>query len=136
VAEQEVLNRLSPPTDEEQTQLNNGSIQPAQLISTQRNRAPKWMLVFRALTNATNERTVAFSVLPRTAVGHSAPLMLLLEPTPHTQLCLLGNLNALVVDYFARQKIGGTNLSLFMIQQFPILPPNFYREVDVAYVAS
>ena len=51
-------------------------------------------------------------------------------------MCLLANANSTVVDYCARQKIGGISLSYFILKQLPVLPPSFYRPADVAYVAS
>jgi len=38
----------------------------------------------------------------------------------------LGNLNAFVLDYVVRQKIGNVNLNFFIIEQLPVLPPDAY----------
>jgi hypothetical protein len=46
----------------------------------------------------------------------------------------LGNLTALVFDFVARQKIGGTTLNYFYIKQFPVLPPDRYTEADLAFI--
>jgi hypothetical protein len=43
-------------------------------------------------------------------------------------LALLGNLNSFVVDYAARQKIGGQTLNFFIVEQFPVLPPKTYEK--------
>jgi hypothetical protein len=51
-------------------------------------------------------------------------------------LCLVANLNGLVFDFVARQKIGGMSLSHFILKQLPVLPPSFYRAADVAYVGA
>ncbi|MBI5525931.1 MAG: N-6 DNA methylase [Deltaproteobacteria bacterium] len=99
-------------------------------------RAPRWLLGFRDITNATNERTAIFSFLPRVGVGNNAPLMLPARGEPELQLCLLGGLNSLVFDFCARQKIGGTHMNFFLLQQLPVLPPAFYQSPDVSYVAS
>jgi len=94
-----------------------------------------WLLGFRNITNATNERSVIFSVLPRVGVGHSAPLMFI-DPSRISVLpCLLSNLSSLVLDYCARQKIGGTNMTFGYIRQFPILPPSSYTPADVEFIA-
>jgi hypothetical protein len=45
-------------------------------------------------------------------------------------------LNSLVLDYVARQKVGGTHLTYSYHNQLPVLPPSFYRAADVTYVAS
>jgi hypothetical protein len=136
VAEIEVLNRLAPPTEEEEQDLAKGRLSPAELLDRQRERAPQWLLGFRDITNATNERTAIFSFLPRAGVGNNAPLMLMQISEPALQLCLLANVNALVFDFCARQKVGGTHMNFFLLQQLPVLPPTFYAPADVAYVAS
>jgi hypothetical protein len=135
VEEAQMLNSLVPPTKEEQEALADGSLQPAELQRRQRERAPRWLLGFRDITNATNERTAIFSVLPMVGVGNKIPLLLNGQPA-EMQLCLLGSLNTLVFDFVARQKIGGTSLNFFIAKQLPVLPPSFYRPPDVAYVAS
>jgi len=47
---------------------------------------------------------------------------------------LLGNLNSLLVDYAARTKVGGLNMSLFFVRQFPVHPPSKYLEADINFV--
>jgi hypothetical protein len=49
--------------------------------------------------------------------------------------CLLGDLNSLVLDYVARQKIGGMSLSYFILKQFPVLAPPAYTPTDIAFIA-
>ncbi|MDH0869811.1 Eco57I restriction-modification methylase domain-containing protein [Agrobacterium pusense] len=93
-----------------------------------------WLMGWRDITNATNERTVIATAFPRTAVGNKIPLMLPALAT-RTIAALLGNLSSLVLDFTARQKIGGTSLNYFLIFQFPVLPPEAYSEDDLAFVA-
>ena len=136
VAETDVLNCLSPPTKEEQEAIASGAMRPADLVQRQRARAPKWLLSFRDVTSAITARTAIFSFLPRIGVGNNAPLVLLGVDEPALQLCILGNTNALVFDFCARQKVGGNHMNFFLLEQLPVLPPSFYRTPDVAYVAS
>jgi hypothetical protein len=93
----------------------------------------RWFLGFRDVTNATNERTVVVSFLPRTGVGHKAPLLF-----PHTlpslTVCLFGNLISLALDYAARQKVGGTSLTFHYVKQFPVLPPSAYKPQDLRFI--
>lgn len=95
-----------------------------------------WLLGFRDITNATNERTAIFSLLPRVGVGHKAPLVFL-ENAERTQevTCFLANANSLIFDYVLRQKIGGTSLSYFILKQLPTLPPHAYSPADVDFIA-
>lgn len=92
-----------------------------------------WLLGFRGVTSSVVERTVISSVLPRTGVGNSAPL--LLTPARTTEsAALLANLNAIVLDYAARTKIAGPNLNFFYMTQFPIIPPSDYGQPDVDFI--
>jgi hypothetical protein len=81
-----------------------------------------WLLGWRDITGTEKQRTVVASLIPRVAVGHKFPLML-----PNVEAAsiagLYANLCAFVVDYAARQKIGGTSLSFFIVKQLPILAP-------------
>ena len=47
---------------------------------------------------------------------------------------LVANLCALPLDFAARQKIGGTNLSFFYLKQLPTLPPGFYTERRLDFI--
>lgn len=98
-------------------------------------RSPRWLMGWRDITNATNERTVIASVVPRVAVGNKIPLM---HPSPKWSArhvaALLGNFDSLVLDFTARQKMGGTTLNYFILKQFPILPPDRYTEADLAFI--
>lgn len=94
---------------------------------------PQWLMGWRDITNATNERTVIASVVPLVGVGHTMPLF---TTTANAQLaaCLLGNLCSLVLDYCARVKVGGTHLTYGYLKQFPILPPERYNEAHLAFI--
>jgi hypothetical protein len=73
---------------------------------------------WRRITNATNERTGIFSVMPLAGAGDS---IFLADLNAEPKLCaaFLGCLNSLVADYVARQKIGGTNFSFYYIRKCP-----------------
>jgi hypothetical protein len=87
----------------------------------------KWLLAYRDITNATNERTVICSVIPKTPVGHTA-FLISSAWDAQKNACLLANLNSFVFDFLARQKLSGTHLSLFILKQLPIIPPNEYTK--------
>ena len=93
-----------------------------------------WFLGFRDVTNATNERTAIFSIIPKIGVGHTLPLMFTNEETIKIS-CLLGNLNSFVFDYIARQKVGGIHLTFMYLKQLPVLPPSAYTSADIEYIA-
>ncbi len=78
-------------------------------------------LVFRKLTNATTERTLICAAVPDAfGVGNSTTAFCC-GAVP--ELLLQAQLSSFVLDYVARQKVGGTNLSHFFFKQFPILGP-------------
>lgn len=89
---------------------------------------PKWLIGWRDITNSTNERTLIAGVVPRVAVGNSFPLALVAGHSPEGRLCFLANANSLVVDYIARQKVGGTHINYFYLKQFPLLSPQSMAE--------
>jgi hypothetical protein len=84
-----------------------------------------WLLGWRDITNATNERAVIAGAIPRVGVGNQFPLML---PAATEFVPLLpANLSAFVLDFAARQKVGGTHLNFFIYNQLPVLAPKSYR---------
>jgi hypothetical protein len=93
-----------------------------------------WLLGFRDVTNATNERTAVFSLLPRVGVGHTMPILLADEATALEMCALLTNLNSLVFDWPLRQKIGGMHLTFFTLRQLPVLPPRAYTPEDLGVI--
>ncbi len=95
-----------------------------------------WLLCFRDITNSTNERTAIFSILP--SVGLSDQFGLLLPfnfPDLSLISTLLANLNSLILDYVARQKIGGLHLKKYSLFQLPVLTPSAYSPADSAFIA-
>ncbi len=84
----------------------------------------QWFLGFRSITNTTNERTVIASVIPYAAVSGKLPLIM---PEAAHPAALLSNLNSFALDFVARQKVGGTDLSFFTLKQLPVLPPHTYK---------
>ena len=94
---------------------------------------PPWLMGWRDICRATDERTVIASVLPLAGVGHTMPLFFTTQ-TPSLNAALLGNLGALALDFCARVKVGGTHLTYGYFKQFPVLPPDRYTEADLAYI--
>ncbi|MHC9166380.1 Eco57I restriction-modification methylase domain-containing protein [Pseudomonas aeruginosa] len=94
-----------------------------------------WLMGWRDICRATDERTVIASVVPLVGVGNKIPLFLFGHNVKAPQAAsFLANLSSLALDFVARQKIGGTTLNYFYIKQFPVLPPDRYTEDDLAYI--
>ena len=85
-----------------------------------------WLLSWRDITNAQNQRTVVASLIPAGAVGNTSPLMM---PSVEAPLVasLYASLCSFPLDYAARQKVGGTHLNYLQIKQLPVLPPSTYQ---------
>lgn len=95
----------------------------------------QWLMGWRGITNATNERSVIGSVFPISGVGNSCHLVI-----PNRQLsaakiaCLAASISVIPFDYVARQKIGGTNFNFFIPMQLPVIPPNAYTTGAVDFI--
>jgi len=96
----------------------------------------KWLLAFRDICRSTDERTAIFSLLPKIALGNKAPLLFVENKSPPLLCCLVANLDCLVFDFVARQKIGGTNMSFFILKQLPVIPPHNYTNEDINYISA
>ena len=92
-----------------------------------------WLIGWRDITNATNERTVIASIFPRVAAAHTLRVAFV-KASPELTGAFVACLSSLVLDYIARQKIGGTHLTVEMLKQLPILPPDRYTEPNLAFI--
>jgi hypothetical protein len=50
------------------------------------------------------------------------------------QAALYANWSSLVFDWTVRQKIGGSNLSFYIVRQLPIFKPDRYCDMDLKFV--
>jgi hypothetical protein len=88
-----------------------------------------WLLAYKDVTSATNERTMIAAFIPWVATVNSAPIIFVGEAiAPRREACLLGNLDAFVFDFVARQKVGSVHLNYFIVEQLPTLPPDTYAD--------
>ncbi len=100
------------------------------LIDTDRDGNIRWQwihsyyIAFRDVTNASTMRTCVASVMPSgMAAGHNAPLVFTSRSViPST--CFAAMMSSLVYDYVARQKVGGSHMNLFIVEQQPTLTPD------------
>ena len=86
-----------------------------------------WTLGFRRIARPTDMRTIIASFLPWAGYGHNAPILL-----PDNKFdavdagCLLANLDSFSFDYIARQKVQGTQLNWYIVEQLPVIAPADY----------
>ena len=83
-----------------------------------------WLLGFRNISGTEKIRTIIPAAMPFAAVGHSMPLILSVR-SPHL---LCAALSSFALDYVARQKVGGVNMTYNFVNQFPVPPPEWFDE--------
>jgi hypothetical protein len=95
--------------------------------------AEKWLWGWRDVANAKVERTVTMAIMPSYGVGHTCSLIF---PTNDVRLtaCLCANFNSLILDYSARQIIGGSHVTFGYISQLVLLRPTFYTQPRSSFV--
>lgn len=80
-----------------------------------------WFVGWRDIARGTDERTTIPGPAPRTAIGHTLPLMF---PDRAEGIdVLIAALSSFALDYVARQKVGGTHLTYGYVNQFPVPAP-------------
>jgi hypothetical protein len=78
-----------------------------------------WYVVYRMITNATNERTCVAAIIPQRPCVHS--LSILDALSARNALYLVAELNSFVHDYCTRHKVAGTNFNHWIWHQLPIM---------------
>lgn len=81
----------------------------------------QWLLGWRDITNASNQRTFVPAVLPASAVGDKFPLVFPRKPAHGVFLHAVWS--SLAFDYVARQKLSGTGMTYFIVKQISCPPP-------------
>lgn len=115
------------------TSLNNSEAVLAYAEQLLEETSPKWLMGWRRNARSNDERTTISSVTPTAGIGDSIFLFDSKMVSKKTA-CLLVNLNSMVLDFIARQKVGGMNYSFYYLRQLPILPPEYYNEADLNYI--
>jgi len=99
-----------------------------------RGRCPRYLLGWRRSCRNTDERTMISGLVPWSAVGDSYFLMQPKGPSAAQVAGLYANLDSLVFDWIARQKVGGVNFSFYYLEQLPVLSPGSYTGADLDYI--
>jgi hypothetical protein len=91
------------------------------------------LIGWRDICRNTDVRTLISAAVPIAGYGDKF-LLINIESTNRLKVAFLGNLNSLVLDFCARQKLGGTSLKYFTFKQLPILPTTRYTELDLSFI--
>lgn len=85
----------------------------------------KWLLVYRDVTNATNERTAIAAAIPYCGCDTTCR-NLFSSFDPRLLSSFLACMNSFAFDYFTRQKVIGMHLGAGVFEQLPVPPPQMY----------
>ncbi len=108
---------------------------PAQDVSDCVSEVRPWLQGWREIARNTDERTLIVALHPRVGAGNKLPQLVpdgIDSRLRHT--VLQGIANSIACDYVARQKVGGTAVSIFIVKQVPIpssLPEGICRKVQL-----
>ena len=79
----------------------------------------RYFFGFRNRTNVADSRAVIGTLIPRSAVGNTVPVIHF--ESAHDAAAFCAMLSSYCLDYFSRQKIGGMNLNYFILKQLPCI---------------
>ena len=79
-----------------------------------------WLLGYRKISNATNERTFVSSIIPLPNGAGDSIIYVMIDNVVHSAL-VQGMFSSLTFDYISKQKMGGSNMSNFITKQLPVL---------------
>ena len=85
-----------------------------------------YVLAFRDIARPTDVRTMIASIAPKYGYGNSLPM--LVPDNAQAATCLVANLNALCLDFVARQKVQGTHMNSYIAEQLPVIAPEDYDQ--------
>src|SRR5579885_3334464 len=83
-------------------------------------------LVFRDITNASVLRTSVFSLVPITAISFTLLIIIFQANQEDKMMYFYACASSFIFDYVARQKLGGTHMTIYILKQLPVLPPATY----------
>lgn len=92
-----------------------------------------WSLNWRRSARSSDLRTMISCVIPRYGVGDNL-FTFLSGHESKLVVGLYGCLNSLVLDFVMRLKAGGANMSYYIVEQLPILPPSAYDEAALGFI--
>ena len=90
-----------------------------------------WLIGYREITNATNERTLIASYIPLLAAGRKLPQLYTNQSAP-SSLLLVGWFNSFPLDFVARCKLTSTSISNSFLEQLPFPSPSCSDDKKVA----
>ena len=128
------MQRETPLNDDDLAFIRDAPSDPLELTGALIDRKqPRWLMGWRRNARSTDERTWVVDVFPLCGVGDTI-FMFHLNAAKEYAPAILACAASLVADFISRQKVGGTNLSFYYIEQFPILAPNTFGSEDLTFI--
>ena len=82
----------------------------------------EWIISYRRLARSTDVRTMIAALGPFAGYEVNANIVYMSsESIPTSHVCLVANLNSIPFDYVVRQKLQGTTLNWYIIEQLPVI---------------
>ena len=94
----------------------------------------EWLMGWRDVCRNTDIRTTISTIFPNSGVNDKF-LLIMPQETSVLCTCFLAMMDSFILDFAARQKVGGTALKYFVIRQFPVLPPSAFT-LHEAYISE
>ena len=90
-----------------------------------------WTIAFRdSLLAPPICRTMIAAAVPQVGLGNKVPILSPedMDRDQSNAALLLANLGATILDFVVRQKVQSTNLNWYIVEQFPVVPPECYED--------
>lgn len=95
----------------------------------------QWLFGWRGIARNNDERSVISSIFPYSGIGNSAHILIFNDAILTSKVsAFVANSSCLVLDFIARQKIGGANFNFYLPKQLPFFPPSTYDEVCLSFI--
>ncbi|MCX6064967.1 MAG: hypothetical protein NT121_04335 [Chloroflexi bacterium] len=92
------------------------------------------LLAVRDITNRTNERGVIATIIPACCTDYTVRVVEPIDRDPLKLVLLVSIFNSLICDYLARQRIGGSHLSNYILEQIPVLLPENFSKTNIDFI--
>ena len=100
---------------------------PSEEVAREFPESREWIVSYRRLARSTDVRTMIASLGPYAGYEVNANIIYLSSDSiPTSHVCLVANLNSTPFDYVVRQKLQGTTLNWYIVEQLPVIAPADY----------
>ena len=96
----------------------------------------KWFIVWKKVTSTTNERTMISAIVPFSGISDSLYVAVPKQENATSLAVLYSNFSSIILDYIVRQKLGGINLSLYHVEQLPLIALGNYHDNDKEFITQ